>query len=102
MAPLRILITVAHLNQRSGMVLHVRGLAMALARLGHTPIVYSPNRGPIAKELRAAMVSVPEPLDDIGEGIVKLSMIGLSDPQYAAIMTGLEPIILGDSRASCR
>ena len=67
MMPLRVLFVVENLARRSGMVLHVRDLAMALARLGHTSIVYSPTRGPVADELRAAMVAVPESLEDIGE-----------------------------------
>ena len=31
----------------------------------------------------------------LDEGIVKLSRIGLTDPQHAPFTTGLEPIILG-------
>ena len=35
-----------------------------------------------------------------GEGIVRLSRIGLTDPQHAWFTTGLEPIILGVSPPS--
>ena len=59
---LRVLLVASHLKRRSGMVLHVRDLALALLRSGHTPIVYSLYRGKIADELRHASVAVPESL----------------------------------------
>ena len=65
-APLRVLLVASNLKRRSGMVLHVRDLALALLRAGQTPIVYSPRRGAIADELRRASVAVPESLDQIG------------------------------------
>lgn len=55
---LSVLITNLILSGRSGTENVVRSLAQALQALGHRPIVYSPQAGPVADELRAASVRV--------------------------------------------
>jgi hypothetical protein len=62
---LRILITNHFLRGRSGSELYVSELAKSLLRRGHTPIVYSPQLGPSARELRDATVPVVDNLDAI-------------------------------------
>ena len=59
----RILITNHFLRGRTGSELYVCELATSLLRLGHTPIVYSPQLGPSARELRASTVPVVDSLD---------------------------------------
>ena len=66
MRPLRVLITNHFLRGRSGSELYVYELATNLLRLGHTPIVYSPQLGTLARELRDATVPVVDNLDAIG------------------------------------
>lgn len=63
MRGLRILITNHFLRSRTGSELYVCELATSLLRLGHTPIVYSPQLGPTAVELRKATVPVIDSLD---------------------------------------
>ena len=65
MGALRILITNHFLRGRTGSELYVCELATSLLRLGHTPIVYSPQLGPSAHELRDATVPVVDNLDAI-------------------------------------
>ena len=65
MRALRILITNHFLRGRTGSELYVCELATSLLRLGHTPIVYSPQLGPTAQELRRATVPVVDNLDSI-------------------------------------
>lgn len=65
MRRLRILITNHFLRGRTGSELYVCELATSLLRLGHTPIVYSPQLGPTAHELRAATVPVIDNLDAV-------------------------------------
>lgn len=65
MRPLRILITNHFLRGRTGSELYVCELATSLLRLGHTPIVYSPQLGPSARELRDATVPVVDNLEAI-------------------------------------
>jgi hypothetical protein len=60
---LRILITNHFLRSRTGSELYVCELATSLLRLGHTPIVYSPQLGPTAGELRKATVPVIDSLE---------------------------------------
>jgi hypothetical protein len=62
---LRILITNHFLRGRTGSELYVCELATSLLRRGHTPIVYSPQLGPTARELRDATVPVIDNLDAI-------------------------------------
>ncbi len=64
-APLRILITNNTMLRRAGSELYVRDLALALLRRGHSPIVYSPVLGPVAKELKARTVPVIDDLEDM-------------------------------------
>lgn len=63
MRGLRILITNHFLRARTGSELYVCELATSLLRLGHTPVVYSPQLGPTASELRRATVPVIDSLD---------------------------------------
>ena len=62
MARLRVLITSFTMASRTCGVLYVRGLALRLLRIGHLPLVYSPNLGPVADELRRATIPV---IDDL-------------------------------------
>jgi len=62
---LRILITNHFLRGRTGSELYVCELATSLLRRGHTPIVYSPQLGPTARELRDATVPVIDSLEAI-------------------------------------
>lgn len=66
MRGLRILITNHFLRGRTGSELYVCELATNLLRRGHKPIVYSPQLGHTARELRAATVPVVDNLDAIG------------------------------------
>ncbi len=59
---LRVLITNTTLATRTGTETYVRDLALGLLRRGHSPIVYSPELGEIARELRKATVPV---IDDL-------------------------------------
>lgn len=63
MSGLRILITNITLATRTGTELYVRDLATGLLDRGYTPMVYSPELGPIAQELRDAGVTVVDNLD---------------------------------------
>ena len=65
MRALRVLITNHFLRGRTGSELYVCELATSLLRRGHTPIVYSPQPGPTAHELREATVPVVDNLDAI-------------------------------------
>jgi Glycosyltransferase Family 4 len=58
----RILLTCRTLARRSGSEAATRDLAVALLRRGHTPIVYSPELGDLAQEIRLATVPV---IDDL-------------------------------------
>ena len=66
MRGLRILITNHFLRGRTGSELYVCELATNLLRRGHNPIVYSPQLGHTARELRDATVPVVDNLDAIG------------------------------------
>lgn len=59
---LRVLITNRTLATRTGTELYVRDLAIALADRGHTPIVYTPQPGEIAQEIRARTIAVTDDL----------------------------------------
>ena len=65
MRPLRVLITNHFLRGRTGSELYVCELATNLLRRGHTPVVYSPQLGPSARELRDATVPVIDNLDGL-------------------------------------
>jgi glycosyltransferase involved in cell wall biosynthesis len=59
---LRVLITNCVLATRTGTEMYVRDLALALAARGHTPLVYTPNRGALAAELAESGVEVRDSL----------------------------------------
>ncbi len=61
-----VLITNTSFSQRTGSELYVRDLALALQRLGHAPVVYSPRLGPLAAELRARAIPVVDDLQSLG------------------------------------
>jgi len=61
-----VLITNTNFSQRTGSELYVRDLALALQRLGHVPVVYSPRLGPLANELRARAIPVVDDLQSLG------------------------------------
>lgn len=64
---LRVLITNRTLSSRTGTELYVRDLAAALLDRGHTPVVYSPLLGDVAREIRATTVAVTDDLATIAE-----------------------------------
>ena len=66
MRGLRILITNHFLRGRTGSELYVCELATNLLRRGHSPIVYSPQLGHTARELRDTTVPVVDDLEAIG------------------------------------
>ena len=59
---MRVLITNRTLATRTGTELYVRDLAFALADRGHAPIVYTPQPGEIAEEIRARTIAVTDDL----------------------------------------
>ena len=63
MKNLRILITREMLDARGGTEMYVRDVALALLRLGHTPLVYASRPGKVAKEIRDLTVPVVDRLD---------------------------------------
>ena len=65
MRALRVLITNHFLRGRTGSELYVCELATSLLQRGYTPIVYSPQLGPTALELRETTVPVVDNLDAI-------------------------------------
>jgi hypothetical protein len=65
-AGLRVLIVNATLASFTGTETYVRDLALQLLRKGHNPIVYAPELGPIAQELRRATVPVVDNLNLVG------------------------------------
>lgn len=67
MSRLRVLITNTTLASRTGTETYVRDLALVLLRRGHAPVVYSPETGEIARELRKATVPVVEDLAGVAE-----------------------------------
>ena len=62
---MRILITNSSVALRSGSELYVRELATGLLTRGHSPVVYAPTLGPLARELREQTVPVTDSLDTI-------------------------------------
>jgi Glycosyltransferase Family 4 len=56
--PLRVLLTNVTLASRTGTELWIKEAAIGLLRRGHAPVVYTPNPGAIAEEIRAATVPV--------------------------------------------
>ena len=66
MEPLRILITNVTLASYTGTEVYVLDLARRLLCLGHQPVVYTPEPGPIADKLRMATVPVVDDLAALG------------------------------------
>jgi hypothetical protein len=66
MSGLKVLIANATLATLTGTETYVRDLALGLLRKGHSPIVYAPELGRIADELRRATVPVVDNLNLIG------------------------------------
>ena len=64
---LRVLLTNRVLANRTGTELYVRDVALGLLRRGHSPVVYSPDLGAIAEEIRAATVPVVDDLSRVGQ-----------------------------------
>ncbi len=65
MKPLRILITCQALHGRAGTELYVRDVALALLRMGHTPIVHASQLGDVAAEIRNLTIPVVDRLEAI-------------------------------------
>ena len=63
---LRVLITNRILANRTGTELYVRDGAAGLLARGHHPVVYSPLRGAVAEEIRAATIPVVDDLARVG------------------------------------
>jgi len=61
---LRVLITNVALAERTGSEMYVHDLALALAARGHTPLVYTPQPGPLAADLARREVEVRGSLAD--------------------------------------
>src|SRR5437762_3047026 len=66
MAGLTVLIVNATLKTLTGTETYVRDLATGLLRKGHSPIVYAPELGPIAQDLRRATIPVVDDLNRMG------------------------------------
>jgi hypothetical protein len=64
--PLRILFTNITLASRTGTEVYIKEAALGLLRRGHTPLVYSPDLGEIAAEIRAATIPVVDDLARLG------------------------------------
>src|SRR5258706_9971986 len=64
--PRRVLIATITLAGRTGTAIYTRDLALALLRLGHLPIVYAGEDGPLADEIRHATIPVIHDLREMG------------------------------------
>src|SRR3954466_3978459 len=64
---MRVLIANVTLAGRSGTETVVRDLALGLQQAGHTPMVYSPKLGEIAREIACAGIPVVSDLHDLRE-----------------------------------
>ena len=62
---MKILITNYSLRKRAGTELYVRDLAFGLLKLGHIPIVYTTETGPVADEIRQEKISVVDDLSTL-------------------------------------
>jgi len=65
MKPLRVLIATYDLSLRGGTQMYVRDLAAGLLSRGHTPIVYSPQLGGVAQEIRDRTITVTDDLNSL-------------------------------------
>ncbi len=63
---MRILLTAATLDTRTGAELYIVDVATGLLARGHQPVAFAPRLGPVAERLRDATVPVAENLDDLG------------------------------------
>ena len=64
---LKVLLTCETFNLRGGASLYVRDVALELQRKGHRPVVFSPELGELAAELRQATIPVVSRLEDLAE-----------------------------------
>lgn len=67
MGSLRILIVNVTLASRTGTETALRDLALGLSATGHQPMVYSPELGEIADEIRASGIPVVSQLEDLSD-----------------------------------
>jgi hypothetical protein len=65
--PLRVFIANRQLETRTGTEIYVRDLAASLLERGHLPIVYTPQPGRMADEIRARTVPVIDDVSRAGE-----------------------------------
>jgi hypothetical protein len=65
----RVLITNSSLSTRTGTETYVRDLALGLLGKGHSPVIYSPQLGSLANELRALTIPVVDDLASISGGV---------------------------------
>jgi len=65
MKPLRVLIATYDLSLRGGTQMYVRDLAAGLLSRGHTPIVYSPQLGEVAREIKERAIAVTDDLNSL-------------------------------------
>jgi len=65
--PLRVLFTNVFLTSRTGTEVWIRDAALGLRRRGHDPLVYSPELGAVAAEIRQSGVPVVDDLAAVGE-----------------------------------
>lgn len=65
MSGLKVLITNFMFATPTGSETYVRDLALGLLRRGHTPIIYSPRLGDLAREVRNATIPVVDDLNSI-------------------------------------
>jgi UDP-3-O-[3-hydroxymyristoyl] glucosamine N-acyltransferase len=102
---MRILLTNITLAGRTGTVIVTRDLALGLAALGHDPVVFSPNHGPVADEIKRAGVAVVNSLDDVteapdvihGHHLVETTLATLRFPSTPAIFVCHDRLIWHDS-----
>lgn len=66
MRPLRVLFTNITLATRTGTELYIKDAALGLLRRGHSPVVYSPELGEVAEELRTAGCVVVSDVAQVG------------------------------------
>ncbi|BCS30939.1 hypothetical protein TBR22_A01400 [Luteitalea sp. TBR-22] len=64
---MRVLLTAASLDARTGAELYVYDVATGLLARGHRPVAFAPQLGHVAEHLRDATVPVARSLDDLGE-----------------------------------
>jgi len=67
MSRLKVLLTNQNFSARGGAALYIRDVALELQRRGHKPVVFSPELGELAAELRRATIPVIARLDDLAE-----------------------------------